>query len=75
MRVDVQRRNGKLIATVADDGLGFDPALRTRTEFPRFGLSTMRERAESIGGELTIDSAPGKGTTVRFELPVISEAS
>lgn len=74
VRVDVQRRNGKLIATVVDDGLGFDPALRTRTEFPRFGLSTMRERAESIGGELTIDSAPGKGTTVRFELPVMSEA-
>lgn len=33
----------------------------------------MRERAESIGGELTIDSSPGKGTTVRFELPVVSE--
>ncbi|HUR81383.1 MAG TPA: ATP-binding protein, partial [Thermoanaerobaculia bacterium] len=37
---------------------------------PRFGLSTMRERAESIGGELTIDSTPGSGTTVRFRLPI-----
>lgn len=75
VRIEVQRRNGKLVASVADDGVGFDPALRTRAEFPRFGLSTMRERAESIGGELTIDSSPGKGATVRFELPVMSEVN
>ena len=74
-RVDVQRRNRKLVATIVDDGVGFDPTSRTRTEFPRFGLSTMRERAESIGGELTIDSAPGKGTTVRLELPLMTEVS
>lgn len=69
VRLEVQRRSGRLCASIADNGAGFDPASRHRTEFPRFGLATMRERAESIGGELTIDSAPGKGTTVRFELP------
>lgn len=74
VRLDVRRRNGKLVASVVDDGVGFDPAARIRTEFPRFGLSTMRERAESIGGELTIDSSPGNGTSVRFELPIRTEA-
>ena len=74
-RVGLQRRDGKLVATIVDDGVGFDPTSRTRTEFPRFGLSTMRERAESIGGELTIESAPGKGTTVKFELPMIESLS
>jgi signal transduction histidine kinase len=33
----------------------------------------MRERAESIGGALTVDSTPGAGTTVRFELPLAGE--
>ena len=45
----------------------FVPAFTRRTA--SFGLSTMRERADSVGGSLTIDTAPGKGTTVRFVLP------
>lgn len=73
VRVALQRRDGKLVTTIADDGIGFDPAARHRAEFPRFGLPTMRERAESIGGDLTVDSAPGKGTNVRFELPIVQE--
>ncbi|HUP45829.1 MAG TPA: GAF domain-containing sensor histidine kinase [Thermoanaerobaculia bacterium] len=68
--LDVKRRNGTLIAAIADNGIGFDPSSRPRGEFPRFGLATMRERAESIGGMLTIDSTPGQGTTIRFELPL-----
>ncbi|HEU4522078.1 MAG TPA: GAF domain-containing sensor histidine kinase [Thermoanaerobaculia bacterium] len=71
VRVDVARRNGTLTTSIIDNGLGFDPDARHRTEFPRFGLSTMRERAESIGGSLIIDSAAGKGTTIRFELPEV----
>lgn len=69
-RVEIAREGGKLVALIADDGLGFNAAARARGEFPQFGLSTMRERAESIGGTLTIDSAPGGGTRVRFELAV-----
>ncbi len=68
-RVEMLRRDGQLVVTVSDDGLGFDPNARTRGEFPRFGLSTMRERAESIGGTLAIDSVPGGGTTVRYAMP------
>lgn len=67
--VDIRRDGAKAVATIADDGVGFNLLARTRGEFPRFGLTTMRERAESVGGSLTIDSTPGQGTTVRFELP------
>jgi signal transduction histidine kinase len=69
-RVEIRRRNGKLVVTVADNGVGFNMAARTRGEFPKFGLTTMRERAESIDGTLTIDSTPGSGSTVRFEVPL-----
>ena len=69
-RVDIRRNASGLIATIADDGLGFNAAARARGEFPQFGLSTMRERAESIRGTLTVDSTPGKGTVVHFTLPL-----
>ncbi|HUR80167.1 MAG TPA: GAF domain-containing sensor histidine kinase [Thermoanaerobaculia bacterium] len=68
-RVDIRRDGDRLVALITDDGSGFNAAARARGEFPQFGLSTMRERAESIGGSLSIDSAPGAGTTVRVELP------
>ena len=68
--VEIHRTGNALTAVIHDDGIGFDSASRGRTEFPRFGLSTMNERATSIGGTLTIDSTPGLGTTVRFVLPL-----
>lgn len=68
VRVEVRRVNGTVTTTISDDGIGFDQASKTRHEFPRFGLSTMRERAESVGGTLTVDSAPGKGTAIRFDV-------
>jgi signal transduction histidine kinase len=67
-RVEITREGETLVTLIADDGLGFNATARARGEFPQFGLSTMRERAESIGGTLTIDSTPGGGTRVRFEL-------
>ena len=67
--IDLRRRNGSVVATVTDDGVGFDSAATTRGEMPRFGLTTMRERAESIGGSLAVTSTPGAGTTVRAEVP------
>lgn len=68
--VELRRNNGTATVSVADDGVGFDTAARRRSEIPQFGLTTMRERAESIGGTLVVDSKPGVGTTVRCELPV-----
>jgi signal transduction histidine kinase len=54
-----------LVAEVSDDGLGF----RSETT-PGVGLSSMRERAAAIGGELEIQSEPRRGTRVRLRLPL-----
>jgi len=54
---------------VEDDGRGFDPAEATRGAGLHFGLQTMVERAQSVGGVLRIQSEPGAGTLVIVELP------
>ncbi|HYW87418.1 MAG TPA: ATP-binding protein, partial [Chloroflexota bacterium] len=57
-------------------GRGFDPA-RDRTTDDRqthFGLATMRERAESVGGTLAVVSAPNEGTRVVVRLPAASRS-
>jgi len=70
VRVDIRRRDDDIIVVIGDDGVGFNLAARTRSENPRFGLTTMRERAESAGGRLSIESTPGRGTTVTFSMPL-----
>jgi len=58
--------DGSVVLEVRDDGVGFDPeaaAVRSR----RLGLTSMEERAQRLGGRLTVASAPGAGTTVRLE--------
>lgn len=69
VKIEIRRTEDRLSINVIDDGMGFNPSARPRSEFPRFGLSTMKERAESIGGTLIIDGTPGKGTAVRVEIP------
>ena len=68
--IDIKRDGETLRGCVRDDGVGFLRAAPTRGEFPRFGLTTMHERAASVGGALMIDSSPGQGTTVNFEMPL-----
>ena len=67
--VRLERLDGRVVLTVADDGVGFDPAGLGRSEMPRFGLATMRERAESIGGRLRVGAAAAGGTQVVVEVP------
>jgi signal transduction histidine kinase len=66
--VGVDADAGTVTITVRDDGVGFDAAARAIRE-RRLGLTSMRERAESLGGKLTIETAPRAGTTVRVEVP------
>jgi signal transduction histidine kinase len=70
-RVDVTLEQGetRLRVTIQDDGAGFTPGELGRSELPRFGLSTMRERAGNLGGTFSLESSLGTGTRVTVELP------
>jgi len=70
-KVDAKR----LEMVVGDDGRGFDPT-STPADAPResFGLASMRERVESLAGELTIDSHPSGGTRIIVSIPYRSRA-
>lgn len=57
--------------TVEDDGVSFDPEAARPPGVRHYGLETMRERAESAGGTLQIQSAPGQGTRVVVRLPLV----
>jgi PAS domain S-box-containing protein len=69
--VTLQERDGFIEGQLRDDGAGFDVRRALDRERMRLhlGLDTMIERARLAGGELSIDSVPGVGTTVRFWLP------
>ncbi len=64
-RVDCAVDESDIVLTVSDDGIGFDPAA---VASGHYGLLTMRERAEALGGQFALESAPGHGTTVRITL-------
>jgi len=55
-----------LILTVSDNGLGFDP----QSQPTGFGLRSMKQRAEALGGQLTIDAALERGATLTFTIPI-----
>jgi two-component system nitrate/nitrite sensor histidine kinase NarX len=57
----------KMKLLIRDDGTGFDVEQMQSRE-GRYGLSTMRERAELLGGSLKVQSRPGKGTTITVEI-------
>lgn len=63
----------EITVIVEDDGIGFDtePTMATATESGHFGLAGMRERAESIGGTLTVLSQPGRGSVITATLPYL----
>jgi signal transduction histidine kinase len=71
----LEARAGAVMLIVEDDGCGFEADQMVRGSLPErwLGLSGMRERAELLGGQLTIESAPGAGTTVFVEMPLDRE--
>ena len=56
--------------TIKDDGKSFQVArMLDARKNKRLGLLGMRERVEMVGGSFHVESAPGKGTTIRAQIP------
>ncbi|MBO9361833.1 MAG: GAF domain-containing sensor histidine kinase [Thermoflexus sp.] len=70
-------KGNRLRVSVEDDGRGFDPQA-LRVDYARrgsLGMVNMLERAELLNGVLELESAPGRGTRVRLEIPLVPAAS
>jgi signal transduction histidine kinase len=63
--IAVKRDETQVIASVHDDGRGFNALTQT----PGLGLMGMTERVRALNGRMTVDSEPGGGTSIRIELP------
>lgn len=64
LTVNLESAGEKVTLTVHDDGVGFDADKKGKAN--DYGLKGMRERAQLAGGELTVASKPGEGTTVKL---------
>ena len=72
--VILRYRDSSLVAIIEDDGKGFDvKRINNSTEIINLGIFGMYERASLIGGRLTIESGPRKGTTIFLEVPLVPE--
>jgi signal transduction histidine kinase len=73
VRVHLTQRGAFVQLAITDDGIGFDPDSQhaRRNGTGGLGLLGMRERAQYVDGTLDVASAPGKGTSVRAEVPLI----
>ena len=71
VRVELHQIDDRVCVDVRDWGVGFDPA-----EVPggHFGLQGIRERARLLGGAVVLQTAPGQGTHITIELPLIVQA-
>ncbi|MFF3562824.1 GAF domain-containing sensor histidine kinase [Streptomyces sp. NPDC002574] len=66
--VRLEARGRGAVLRITDDGRGFDPSA-VRRAGRHLGLVSMRDRADGVGGALTVESEPGKGTVVEMEVP------
>jgi signal transduction histidine kinase len=71
-RADVllQRRGDRVVVTIEDDGVGFEQNKARKRGGDHLGLVGLEERAAALGGTLTVESAPGAGTTIVVEVPI-----
>lgn len=68
--VDVKVGERRVSVRVSDEGVGFDPRSAASASSGRFGLAQLRERARAAGGEIDIESAPGRGCRVTVRLRI-----
>lgn len=67
-QVRLVRQDDYLLVIIQDNGVGFNPWAWSGDQLAHFGLQTMRERTEMVGAILSIESEPGRGTTVTVRL-------
>jgi PAS domain S-box-containing protein len=67
--IRIEPCDDSLIATIEDDGRGFDMEQMRGADGKHYGLRIMQQRAEMAGGSLEVVSAPGRGTRVSVHLP------
>jgi NarL family two-component system sensor histidine kinase LiaS len=70
--VRLQMENGQVSLLIQDQGTGFDPSVRGPAR-EGFGLTSMRERVEMLGGTLEVKSSPGEGTQLLVQVPQTKE--
>ncbi len=68
--VRLRAKDGCLRVIVKDNGHGFNPGDYDRGDWPQFGLKTMKERSEAVGGMFQLRSTAGKGTTIAVTVPL-----
>ena len=73
VQIALSVHDDRAVVTVEDDGVGFNvnDALSAARQRKTIGLGSLQERLEMLGGQLDIDSSPGKGTRVEFWVPTI----
>ena len=69
VRVESRRDGDRIYVTVEDNGMGFDPPV-PGGKLRGFGLFSIRERLRPLGGEMHVDSEPGRGTQVTLTAPL-----
>jgi signal transduction histidine kinase len=67
--VTLRQEDGGCLVQIRDDGQGFDPTENGGHASKHFGLTVMRERAETVGGWIRVESLPGEGTVVEAWVP------
>jgi len=66
----LQRRGEAVRLGIRDNGVGFDPQVKKHASY---GMTSMEERVNELGGALNIASAPGKGTRIEIRVPLMAE--
>lgn len=73
MALTLSYMEDETVLDVRDDGVGFDPRECRARAGGGYGLRVMNERVHELGGQLTVETSPGKGTTVAVSLPEAGE--
>ncbi len=68
VKITLIKRDGFIIMRIVDDGKGFE---MTETNTSSYGLDTMKERSEDLGGDFKVVSLPNRGTRIEVKIPTI----